>query len=295
MTGSADPRLRAHVYGLAAMLGVLVRERPGMSLWRAESFADGRVEVPPIVDTLSYHVALHELAHTAMGLVGRVTGAELWERECQCHAWARSVALVQPDAETERVLARALGSYSEEPVSDAGRRGSRQGSVGYADHGTSNQQNSPLGRLCQPPPPGQAVRLPAARWHHPLSGRPIMAATKKAASAAAKPDAPMPEAARAAVPEARPLFTGADGKTLSGVMAVLQVMDRYGAESGELAGLPRTLELVGTFPTTSHTGAAGKAREAGTLAAEADAVTLNVRFVSAVDVPREQPEPPAAA
>lgn len=137
-----------------------------------------------------------------------------------------------------------------------------------------------------------------------------MAATKRPAttaamkdapakSAEAKPNEPTPEApptkpaAPPPTPTARPLFTGPDGKTLSGVMAVLQILDRYGAESGELAGLPRRLELVGTFATASHTAAAGMARETGVLAADADAVTLTARFVSVVEQPAEEPEPAA--
>lgn len=108
--------------------------------------------------------------------------------------------------------------------------------------------------------------------------------------------APGPEATATApapkprTPQAKALFVDEDGRVLSGTMAVLQVIDRYGSESGELAGLPRTLEFVGTWPTASHTAAASAARDAGSLAADADAVTLNARFVSAVDVPRPDAE-----
>src|SRR5688500_11989012 len=99
------------------------------------------------------------------------------------------------------------------------------------------------------------------RWlPHPPSREADMAATKKSATTAAKKDAPTqavaakpneptPAPTKPAAPQARPLFTGPDGKTVQGAMAVLQVIDRYGPESGELAGLPRRLELVGTFPT----------------------------------------------
>jgi hypothetical protein len=90
-----------------------------------------------------------------------------------------------------------------------------------------------------------------------------MAAKQKSADTAAKKDAPkakpaakpQPDAspAKPAPLEAMPMFVGPDGKTLSGVMAVLQVVDRYDEAMAEevaatghgwsLEGLPPRLQL----------------------------------------------------
>jgi hypothetical protein len=103
-------QLRLHVLALAAEHGVLVRERP-MRLFDAEAFPDGHVECPPITDVVTYFVALHGVAHHVMAPVDRVVGAGELEREWHAHAWARDVALVEPDVETRATLARALASY----------------------------------------------------------------------------------------------------------------------------------------------------------------------------------------
>jgi hypothetical protein len=106
---------------------------------------------------------------------------------------------------------------------------------------------------------------------------------------AAKKDAP-------AAPRATPLFTNADGKAVQGATAVLQVVDRYGPESGELDSLPRRLELLALLPTSSGSEAAASARATGLLPEGADCVVVNARYCSRVDAPRaEVPEPPAEA
>jgi hypothetical protein len=120
------------------------------------------------------------------------------------------------------------------------------------------------------------------------------AATKNAAAAKSNGDTPSLEPSKPrppATPQATALFTDKDGKTLQGHMAVLQVVDVYDAESGDLAGMPRTLSLRGVWPTGSHTAAAQAARDARFLAPSDAAVTLNARFVSRVDA--LEPEGPA--
>jgi hypothetical protein len=143
----------------------------------------------------------------------------------------------------------------------------------------------------------------------------MAANTKKAATAAPKQDAPKsaakpeprakPEPAktepvkpeppakpRPAVPVGRPLFRDQDGKARQVGIVVLVVQDRH-ATGHELAGLPRTLTLLAAYPVSGHTEAAKLARDAGLLDADQDAVTVNGRFMSAVDVPAAETEAPA--
>ena len=84
MTADA-PRLRAHVYGLAAALGVLVAEVPDLVFWDA-SIEDGRITCAPITGTVSYFAALHELGHAMAGkppLSG--DSRVLWSRKLNCY------------------------------------------------------------------------------------------------------------------------------------------------------------------------------------------------------------------
>lgn len=116
--------------------------------------------------------------------------------------------------------------------------------------------------------------------------------TTAAPAAPAKPKPPTkPPTTPPRAPHARPLFADEGGTPMQGAIAVLAVGSRYEAQSGELAGLPRALELLGTFATSSHTAAAAQAREAGLLTADGDALTGSVRFVSAVEVPRADAAP----
>jgi hypothetical protein len=106
------PRLRAHVYALAAQLGCLVAERPGVVFWDAR-IDEGRVTCAPITGTLTYYCALHELGHTAMWRLALHVGSDEFEREQHAWAWARAVALVEPDAGTARVIGVLLSTYAE--------------------------------------------------------------------------------------------------------------------------------------------------------------------------------------
>jgi hypothetical protein len=109
-------RLRAHVYGLAAELGVLVCERPDMVFWDARIDA-GRVTCAPITGTLSYFCCLHELGHAAMW---KVAGGGEYDRECAAWAWARSVALVEPDPSTAAIAGVFLSTYEEGGAAGSG-------------------------------------------------------------------------------------------------------------------------------------------------------------------------------
>jgi hypothetical protein len=107
---TADARLRAHVYALAAQLGCLVAERPGLVFWDAR-IEEGRVTCAPITGRLTYYCALHELGHAAMWSLAWFAGCGELEREWHAWAWARCVALVEPDRGTEGVIGVLLSTY----------------------------------------------------------------------------------------------------------------------------------------------------------------------------------------
>ena len=105
MTAAEQLRLRVHVYSLAAELGVLIQERPGMCVWDASAWA-GRVVIAPVVDIASYYVALHEIGHLAGQPAGDVLGQEAFAT-----AWALANALLPPDQVTVRALGDAWVSH----------------------------------------------------------------------------------------------------------------------------------------------------------------------------------------
>jgi len=97
VTGVSLDALRTHVLALAEGLGVKVFFRPELSVWEAEAFPFGEVDVPLITGILEYYCALHEIGHLAMSALPGLPGVGELDREHHAHAWARSVALVEPD------------------------------------------------------------------------------------------------------------------------------------------------------------------------------------------------------